>query len=378
MVIKKNYDVIISGAGPAGSLLGFLLSSNKINTLIIEKKEFPRQKTCAGGVQHRVLGLIPFDIGSLIERKINSIRFSHNQKDCFEKENPKPFMYTVQRAELDDFMAKKARGSGCGIVFGEHIKELSVSEELVELKTASGSYSAKIVVGADGANGFIHNLLAGGGGYTKTIGYESEIGLDKLQKESVLQDALKGKIFVDFGNVKKGYLWVFPKKSSFSVGSGGPFKSSIKIKEYLKGYLFDNGFRNQFINAHFIPVGNKKVQISSRRVICIGDAACLVDGFTGEGLYNALKSSHIAHDFILKTFKRNGHDYQGYSDIINHEIISDIKASLIFSKIFFSSFFFYYKLLKSNDVFFSTCCKILRGENTYKSILGRNVLKLRL
>ena len=56
--MDEIYDVIISGGGPSGSLLGFLLSSKNINTLIIEKEIFPRYKTCAGGIAHRILKIL--------------------------------------------------------------------------------------------------------------------------------------------------------------------------------------------------------------------------------------------------------------------------------------------------------------------------------
>jgi flavin-dependent dehydrogenase len=79
--MDEIYDVIISGGGPSGSLLGFLLSSKNINTLIIEKEIFPRYKTCAGGIAHRTLKILPFNIDEVIEKNIYGIYFSQKNKD---------------------------------------------------------------------------------------------------------------------------------------------------------------------------------------------------------------------------------------------------------------------------------------------------------
>ncbi len=378
--MRKEYDVIISGAGPSGSLLGFLLASNNVKTLIIEKKKFPRQKICAGGIQHRVLDLIPFRVDDLFERKISSIRFSKKCKDSFIKENHEPIMYTVKRPVFDNLLAKKAQESGCDIVFDDKIKSMEMSKGSVKVKTAFSDYDSKILVGADGANGHVHKFLMGNRKYIKIIGYESEMQFqDSISMNSDMK-VLKSKeiVFIDFGCVKKGYLWIFPKKDSFSIGSGGPYKSAKQIKAYLKSFISDNLSGDPVVNAHFIPVGNRLTPLASNRIIAIGDAACLGDGFTGEGLYNAMRSSHIAHDCIMDSLKRNDYCFHQYADVINKEIISDIKASLFFSKIFFSSFFFYYKLLKNKEVFFNSCCEILRGKKTYKSIIDRlNLLKIK-
>ena len=68
--MKKEYDVIISGGGSSGSLLGLLLAKNNIKTLIIEKEKFPRFKICAGGIQYRASKLIPINIDNVIKNTI--------------------------------------------------------------------------------------------------------------------------------------------------------------------------------------------------------------------------------------------------------------------------------------------------------------------
>ncbi|MGM0365782.1 MAG: FAD-dependent monooxygenase, partial [Actinomycetota bacterium] len=68
--MNNKYDVIISGACPSGNLLGYLLSSQGIEALVLEKERFPRFKVCAGGLQYRAAALIPFEIVEVIEKEI--------------------------------------------------------------------------------------------------------------------------------------------------------------------------------------------------------------------------------------------------------------------------------------------------------------------
>ncbi len=119
--MKPRYDVIISGAGPSGSLLGFLFSQNNIDTLIIDKKNFPRYKTCAGGLQDRTIDLIPFDIKNTIQKRLDSILFSFRGRDSFSRKYSSTIIHPVDRREFDYFLAARAIENGCIVRFGEEV-----------------------------------------------------------------------------------------------------------------------------------------------------------------------------------------------------------------------------------------------------------------
>jgi flavin-dependent dehydrogenase len=95
-----KYDVIISGCGPSGSLSGHMLSSEGIDTLIIDKKYFKCYKICAGGLHHRILPLIPFDVSSIIQESLNGIFFSFRGKDSFLRQYGIPLIHAVDRKSL--------------------------------------------------------------------------------------------------------------------------------------------------------------------------------------------------------------------------------------------------------------------------------------
>ena len=415
--MKKNFDVIISGAGPSGSLLGYLLSKKNISSLILEKEVFPRYKVCAGGIQWKALQFLPYNINEIIEKKIYGIYFARRLKDIFYKKYSEPLIYTFERAKLDDFMAKKALESGCSINFSEKIKNFEISENEVKVWTQKDIYFSKILVGADGASSIIYKKLNKDTKLQKIVGYETEIPLNHESSYPLSDES----VVLDFGGVKKGYVWIFPKNSNLSIGGGGPVRDALNIKKYLEWFLqnyhgkLDKNFNtpgrhslfnsksskiekkeNRFIkqvqtdgteagfqnlnklNAHFIPVRSDKTFLCDYRVLSVGDAAGLGDAFTGEGIHNALLSSIIASDSISSAFSGFNFNFSDYREKINSDIYANIKNSMLISKIFFSSPYFYYKLIKSNDNLFNSCAKILRGEKKYSDVLNKlKLIKIR-
>ncbi|MCL5771375.1 MAG: FAD-dependent monooxygenase [Actinobacteria bacterium] len=404
--MKKFYDVIISGAGPSGSLLGYFLANKNIKTLILEKENFPRYKVCAGGIQWKVLQLLPFNIEEIIEKKISGIYFSRKLKDIFYKKYHEPLIYTVNRKKFDNFIANQALNSGCQINFKEKVMDFSVEKDQVKIITKKDIYFSKILVGADGAGSIVFKKLNKNKKIQKIIGYETEEPLNEFS----FYQSFDNNLLLDFTGIKKGYLWIFPKNEYLSIGNGGPVNDALNIKKYLlwflqnysnifkKSHLFQSSIINELvrkdkkissfnetefknktkiqkkINAHFIPVRSDNNFLSDYRVLVIGDAAGFGDGFTGEGLYNAFISSIISFESIINALTNKNYSFYDYFEKINNEIIKNIKLSILVSKIFFSSPTFYYKLIKNNDRLFNSCARILRGEKTYSDVV--NKLKL--
>ena len=169
--MESRYDVIISGAGPSGSLLGFLLTRNNVKTMIIDKKNFPRYKICAGGLQDRILELIPYDISSTIHNSFESILFSLKGRDNFSRIYGRPIIHTVDRTEFDYFLADKAANNGTSINFGEEIIDFESNNSGITVKTNKRKYNTKVLVGADGIRGLVHRRIIGNAGILRILGY---------------------------------------------------------------------------------------------------------------------------------------------------------------------------------------------------------------
>jgi len=390
--MKKEYDVIISGGGPSGSLLGLLLAKNNIKTLIIEKEKFPRFKICAGGIQYRTSKLLPININSVIENTIYGICFSIKTKDVFIKKYSDPIMFTVERGKFDMLLVNNAKKSGCCVNFCEKVKDYENGNNRIKVITNKDEYLTKILVGADGARGIVHRSLVKKGSFKRILSYLVEVDMvtvekyaegvenrhERKQKDFMIEKGYKYSDYIrlDFNGVKKGYAWVFPKKEVLSCGIGVPINKAKTMKEYFRVFLSSLNLSDHLSNsyriyAQCIPIRNENTPICNYRVLNIGDAACLGDGFTGEGLYNSLKSAIFAVDSIKNCLKTSNYYFKDYRERMEGDIFKDIKMSLLFSKVFYMAPLFFYRIIKKNDNAFNTCCRILRGEKSYKDIASK-------
>jgi flavin-dependent dehydrogenase len=106
------YQVIIVGAGPAGGSLGYFLAKEGVNVLILEKKNLPRRKTCAGGIPSYIDQLLGFPIDEVVEQKVKELLLSYRGKDRITFSSHREVMYTVMRDRFDYFLKTKAEDEG--------------------------------------------------------------------------------------------------------------------------------------------------------------------------------------------------------------------------------------------------------------------------
>ena len=371
--MQNTFDVIIVGAGPAGSISAYELARNNIKVLVLEKEKFPRYKPCGGGITYKTAQLLPFSISEVVEKTIHRIGFSHNYEGFFQKESDKVLMYCLMRDKFDLFLLDKAISKGA--VFKDSEKVISVlqSETGVIVKTAYSEYRSRIVIGADGANSVIGRLTGIDTEIIKGITLEAELKLTNTPDADVFYD----KVHIDWGTLPGGYAWVFPKDGHVSVGVGGP----VNVSKYLR-YYYENILdklrlpvsEEISLKAHTIPYRLKKGNFSKGNVLLTGDAAGLTDSLTGEGVYYAIRSGQIAAKVILEYLQGLRNDIKPYSEKINEEIMQELLAAIPVLNLFHTFPARVHRYVKDSDRAWSAFVRILRGEKSYCSIpdaLGR-------
>ena len=107
-----EYDVVIVGAGPAGSTAARFCARKGLRTRIIEKARFPRYKPCGGCLSPRVLRKLDFDIGGVIQGTVSEVRFTFQLEDPFSIACQDPMGYLVVRESFDTSYAGKPRRRG--------------------------------------------------------------------------------------------------------------------------------------------------------------------------------------------------------------------------------------------------------------------------
>src|SRR5688500_4569949 len=105
-------DVLIVGAGPAGSFLGYLLARDGFKVTIIDKATFPRDKVCGGGISNKTIELLPFDISPVVQRRVRGAFLTYQNRETVIKDLDERGGAAVLRSEFDHFLLQQAIGAG--------------------------------------------------------------------------------------------------------------------------------------------------------------------------------------------------------------------------------------------------------------------------
>ncbi len=325
MLSGTLYDVIVIGAGPGGSLTGYLLSRQGLKVLIVEKKELPRYKPCAGGLTRRALNILPFDISDVVEGRSYTARISIQNKPVFVKADNHPIVTMVMRDKLDYFLVRKAIGEGTRLLDGAAFRSLSGAVGNLEVETSKGIFKTRLLVGADGVNSKVARELGWRGRRNIMTAMEGEVFYQDVQTLENLGDS----VHFDFGVVPEGYGWVFPKGDHLSIGLLSSASSTRYLKPYFGFYMrmkrLDAHAEVVSLRTHLIPHGPDTINIfADQRVVLVGDAAGFSDPVTGEGIFFAIRGAQIASKVILDGLTLGHAHIEAYNDLLKKEFMREM------------------------------------------------------
>lgn len=361
----KSFDVIIVGAGPAGSLLGYYLALQKTSVLIIDKKKMPRYKSCGGGLTKRALDILPFDVSEVIESYPHTVKISLQNHIIFQHTSSFPLISMVMRDRFDYFLIKKAISKGVTVMAETKFKSVVGKAGNLSVETSRGAFKTKILVGADGVHSKAASALELNINKRQMIGLESEICFEDVK---IVNAFMKSACF-DFGVIPQGYGWIFPKKNHLSIGVVSFSPKIIEMKEYLNRYLETKNLKKhvmiKFLQGWLIPLGPpKNAMVSNNKGLLVGDAAGLTDPITGEGIFYALKEADIASRVILDTLFGKGslNVYNEALEALRNDLTYALKLQRLLYKIPQIS----YKLMKAyGKRLGKNYVDIITGKTTY-------------
>ncbi|SRR5258707_2566146 len=366
----QSADVIIVGGGPAGSSAAYMLAKQGIDVLVLEKQKMPRYKTCGGGVNIRAARHIPFSIEPVVEKVIHKYRFTYRGEKPFERASHEPLTYMTQRMRLDQFLLEQARNQGARIIEEVSIRKIDEKSDTVVIEDASSKiYHSSLLIGADGANSIVARNLQLNNGIQCEIALESEIALPR-EMMSQWDDSVE----LDLFSIWCGYGWIFPKQDHISIGVGGPQQFVKQIKAYNSVYLHKkkvSEYPTIRFSGHVLPVRKGLSPVTKGRALLVGDAAGLLEPFTGEGIGYAVRSGQLAAIAVEAFLKGDAPDLALYTHLLNTELTPELLAARQFVQIFnrFPKIFYY--LIKNNDYVWGAVCKILRGERNFSDVNRR-------
>lgn len=322
-----NVDVLIVGAGPAGSAAAMELGKAGLSVVILDKAVFPRDKICGDALSVDVVNQLAMlsptlatsfnDFLSKVPSygvKIFSPDFRHVDIP-FVHQGKKRAGYICKRVDFDNLLVQQLEEfPTVSLHQGCPVQKLELHSDCVEVHTPKGIFQAKIVLGADGAQSVVGKQF----GVIKKLRNHYSAGL-RVYYEGVTsfhQDHYIELYF--FRRILPGYLWIFPlpgNRANVGIGmlSSVISRKKINLKTTLQDILEENPrLRRRFKNAkpletikgYGLPLASKRRPISGERFLLTGDAASLIDPFTGEGIANAIRSGRIAAAHAVSCFEK--------------------------------------------------------------------------
>lgn len=159
--MHERFDVVVIGAGPAGSATAYRVAAAGGSVLLADRAPFPRDKPCGGGLTRRALHELPVAIDSVVEDRVSrlELRLAYRDRTRFERASTGTLAAMTRRSRLDAFLAAQAAEAGANFRDGVRVSVLEVGDRRVWLDVGGRRVEAAALVAADGANGAARRAL---------------------------------------------------------------------------------------------------------------------------------------------------------------------------------------------------------------------------
>jgi geranylgeranyl reductase family protein len=319
-----RYDVIVVGAGPAGSTCAYSLASAGASVLLLDRARFPRDKPCGGGVTGRAARLLPFSLAPVVEDTVTTVRMRLRYGSWFERGEGAPLVLMTQRLRLDTYLVEQAVDAGAELRDGLKVDSVRTDERGVEVTAGGERLSGAAVVGADGVNGVCARSLGLGGNQAVGVALEGNVPYDRLG------EGYRGRAVLELGLVPGGYGWVFPKGDHANVGIGGWEREAPGLRGHLHALCAAHGVEAddlEGVRGYRLPLRSPRSTLARGRAAVIGDAAGLVDPVSGDGMFEAFLSAKLAAEAALDLLAGEAESLEPYGDRLTRQLGTHLWAS---------------------------------------------------
>jgi geranylgeranyl reductase family protein len=294
----EQVDVLVVGAGPAGSATATHLARGGARVLLVDKARFPRDKPCGGGLTGRALKHAPCDVDPVVEHVVDRMVVRAAYRSKVSRHSDARLIDMTQRRRLDLHLAEQAAAAGAEFRDGCAVGEIALDGQGVTARMDGSAIRASFIVGADGANGVVAKASGLGSGIVRGVALEGNIPWSGLEREPYDSTA-----WVELGVVPGGYGWVFPKGDHANLGVGGWMTEGPRLRDHLDRLARVHGVDPtalEGVRGHRLPMRELGAPAASGRVLLVGDAAGLVDPLSGDGMYEAFVSAKLAAAALLE------------------------------------------------------------------------------
>ncbi len=379
-------DVLVVGAGPAGSTAAREIAGRGLEVLLLDRARFPRDKPCGGAVTLRGAELLPFDLSPVVEQEITGAHLRLRDGRDTIHDFDAPLAYLTQRSRLDQFLVERAREAGVefrdGPSAGLVRRVTRLPDGSHEVAAGGDLHRARGLVAADGANG----MVAGSLGFEQVR--ENAVALEAiLPCPEGVPAWLRGRVALQLGGMPGGYGWLFPKGDHINVGVGG-WRSVVgkrlrpSLDRLCRAYGIDPGALVA-MRGHHLPMLRPGAPLTAGGAALVGDAAGLVDPLSGEGICHAIASgiavAPAMEDYLAGSLSgslagQSGPSaatgsLAGYQRTVERELLPEIVASNALTEIFHAWPAPFVTLFQRSGRFWRSLCQMLRGEQSLDGLV---------
>ena len=353
-------DVLVVGAGPSGIAAALTLRANNFDVIVIDKAFFPRDKCCGDGLTTgalRILDELGFDPKTVPNWTVCNdvwLRSPSGTEMQFSLPTRGQFAAIAPRIELDNALVQLAKSRDIRVLEGHEF--VSVREQTSDHITIDVSSDAngnkietiqsKFVIASDGMWSPVRKSLG-----MSTPGYLGEWHAFRQYANNVTGSA-KDRLHVWFEkDLLPGYAWSFPLQDGrvnigFGILRGGKYSvqqmkdlwPNLLARKHIAKALGSGVVMEDRHTAWPIPARVTSAPLSSGRVLFIGDAACVTDSLTGEGIGQALLSGQLSARAIIAGFNREASVTRNkYEQLVKQNFFADHRMSMTLGAILKSS-----------------------------------------
>lgn len=366
------FDCLIVGAGPAGGSAAYHLAKGGRCVLVLEKEALPRYKPCGGGVAPVVQQWFDFDFSPAISLKLRVNRYTWNGGDPVEVdlETSQP-IWMVRRDIFDHFLIQQAQKQGATLRDRSPVTGVEHRGDRFLVQTPQETFTTRYLIAADGGKGRVGQML----GFPKP----KRILAGALEAEIPIPNQPERRIFFEFGMVKHGYLWNFPKADGYSLGIGAfSGRGSQKLRQILNDYgnLFDLDLAETPICPHPISLWHGNQKLHTDNAVLAGEAACVVDPFSAEGIRPSMFSGVKAARAIDAALGGDNNALEDYSRVMAEEWGSEMSWARRLAEVFYRFPSLGYRVGVKRPSASRTIGKIFCGEARYSDVARSGIDRL--
>ena len=371
------YDCIIVGAGPAGASAAYHLSKQGHRILLLEKAALPRYKPCGGGVSPEIAQWFDFDFEPVISQKVTRTRYSWKVSEAIEADLETP-IWMVRRNEFDHYIVQQAQRQGTVLRDRTKVTGIQFENDRWQIQTSgqtsSETFEGTYLIAADGGRGPMAQWL--GFNTRKT----AVAGAIEIEPKVAVED---GHIaHFEFGLLKNGYVWNFPKRDGYSIGSGVFFGTNQRkgrdlvqpMVDYAAAFGVDGEDEQKY--GHPVGLWDGDRILHTQNALLAGEAACVVDPLTAEGIRPSIFTGVKAAEAIARALSGDTEALADYTKLIATELGSEMRLASRLAKVFYRAPGLSYKAILHSPSAIRTMGRVITGDLKYADIVQKAMKRL--